>query len=91
MASSQLEGVPGRVRQPQGTFQEGSPNSPLIMTNSELQNLLECRKLFPPKFSAAPTAQSCGRPGKKGGGGGVVRRAAELVLGRWAIVTCEEF
>ena len=35
------------------------------MTNSEVQNLLECRKLFPPKFSAvkfsaAPTARLTG-------------------------------
>ena len=67
VASSRLGAVSGRVRQPQGTFQEGSPNSPLIMTNSEerrkLNNLFECRKLFPPKFSAAPTARLTGEKG----------------------------
>ena len=65
MASSRLKDISGRVRQPQRTFQEGSPNSPLIMTYCKVQNLLECRKLFPPKFSAvkfsaAPTARLTG-------------------------------
>ena len=56
------------------------------MTNSEVQNLLECRKLFPPKFSAgkvsagkvsaAPTARSCGWPGEKEGVLFVVPQAA---------------
>ena len=68
------------------------------MTNSEVQNLLECHKLPPPKFSAAPTARSCGRPcgrpGKRRGCCSPCRRRPAVptphrvrVVGGWAVST----
>ena len=70
VASSRLEGISRWVRQPQRTFQNRSSKSPLIMTNFNVQNLRNVKKLFPPKFSAvkfsaAPTARLAGE--KTGG------------------------